>query len=134
MPNFKSISFKMAVLQGAGRICPLCVCYPKDPICNRVKSCSEVDLKLEVEKTIDNCSRTLIFEMCLWKGVSVNNYSWKFCNLGLPVGSLSNISHQIGKISLLQGAKMSHSCFIKLFLVLVFTCCFYLLNNPFLNS
>ena len=22
MPNFKSISFKMAVLQGAGRICP----------------------------------------------------------------------------------------------------------------
>ena len=26
MPNFKSISFKMAVLQGAGRICPPHVC------------------------------------------------------------------------------------------------------------
>ena len=26
MPNFKSILFKMAVLQGAGRICPPHVC------------------------------------------------------------------------------------------------------------
>ena len=41
MPNFKSISFKMAVLQaGADRICPppQCVCHPKDPMWNRVKS------------------------------------------------------------------------------------------------
>ena len=38
MPNFKSISFKMAVLQGGRQNLPsLCVCYPKDPIWNRVK-------------------------------------------------------------------------------------------------
>ena len=38
MPNFKSISFKMAVLQGGGQNLPSpCVCYPKDPIWNRVK-------------------------------------------------------------------------------------------------
>ena len=65
MPNFKSISFKMAVLQegggGGGRaelcvcypkdrtmcvlskrqdhvcVIPPCVCYPKDPMWNRVK-------------------------------------------------------------------------------------------------
>ena len=43
MPNFKSISFKMAVLQGGGQNLPSpCVCYPKDPMWNRVK-------KLEVE-------------------------------------------------------------------------------------
>ena len=39
MPNFKSISFKMAVLQGGGggqnQPSP-CVCYPKDPMWNRV--------------------------------------------------------------------------------------------------
>ena len=35
MPNFKSISFKMAVLQGGGQN-PPCVCYPKDPMRNRV--------------------------------------------------------------------------------------------------
>ena len=31
MPNFKSIFFKMAVLQGDGQNPPNCVCYPKDP-------------------------------------------------------------------------------------------------------
>ena len=38
MPNFKSISFKMAVLQGGEQNLPSpCVCYPKDPMWNRVK-------------------------------------------------------------------------------------------------
>ena len=38
MPNFKSISFKMAVLQGGGQNLPSpCVCYPNDPMWNRVK-------------------------------------------------------------------------------------------------
>ena len=38
MQNFKSISFQMAVLQGAGRICPPDVCViQKDPMWNRVK-------------------------------------------------------------------------------------------------
>ena len=38
MPNFKSISFKMAVLQGGGQNLPSsCVCYPKDPMWNSVK-------------------------------------------------------------------------------------------------
>ena len=40
MPNFKSISFEMTELQGACRICPpphVYVCYPKDPLWNRVK-------------------------------------------------------------------------------------------------
>ena len=38
MPNFKSISFKMAVLQGGGQNLPSpCVRYPKDPMWNRVK-------------------------------------------------------------------------------------------------
>ena len=38
MPDFKSISFKMAVLQGGGQNLPSpCVCYPKDPMWNRVK-------------------------------------------------------------------------------------------------
>ena len=38
MPNFKSLSFKMAVLQGGGQNLPSpCVCYPKDPMWNRVK-------------------------------------------------------------------------------------------------
>ena len=33
MPNFKSISLKMAVLQGAGQNLPSpCVCYLKDPM------------------------------------------------------------------------------------------------------
>ena len=37
MPNFKSISFNMAVLQGGGQSLPSpCVCYPKDPMRNRV--------------------------------------------------------------------------------------------------
>ena len=37
MPNFKSISFKMAVLQGGGQNLPFpSVCYPKDPMWNRV--------------------------------------------------------------------------------------------------
>ena len=37
MPNFKSISFKMAVLQGGGQNLPSpCVCYPKDPMWNSV--------------------------------------------------------------------------------------------------
>ena len=35
MPNLKSISFKLALLQGGGQI--PCVCYPKDPMWNRVK-------------------------------------------------------------------------------------------------
>ena len=40
MPNFKSISSKMAVLQGGGEgaeSASPCVCYPKDPMWNRVK-------------------------------------------------------------------------------------------------
>ena len=38
MPNFKSIFFKMAVLQGGGENLPSpCLCYPKDPMWNRVK-------------------------------------------------------------------------------------------------
>ena len=38
MPNFKSIFFKMAVLQGGEQNLPSpCVCYPKDPMWNRVK-------------------------------------------------------------------------------------------------
>ena len=37
IPNFKSISFKMAVLQEGGQNLPsTCVCYPKDPMWNRV--------------------------------------------------------------------------------------------------
>ena len=37
MPNFKSISFKMAVLQGGGQNLPSpCVCHSKDPMWNRV--------------------------------------------------------------------------------------------------
>ena len=37
MPNLKSISFKMAVLQGGGQNLPSrCVCYPRDPMWNRV--------------------------------------------------------------------------------------------------
>ena len=39
MPNFKSISFKMVVLQGDGQNLPfLWVCYPKDSMWNRVKN------------------------------------------------------------------------------------------------
>ena len=39
MPNFKSIPFKMAVLQGGGQNLPsACVCYPKEPMWNRVKT------------------------------------------------------------------------------------------------
>ena len=42
MPNFKSITFKMAVLQGGGQNLPSpCVCYPKDPMWNRVKTLSK---------------------------------------------------------------------------------------------
>ena len=38
MPNFKSISFKTAVLQRGGQNLPSpCVCYPKDPMWDRVK-------------------------------------------------------------------------------------------------
>ena len=37
MPNFKSISFKLVVLQGGGQNLPPCVCYPKGPMWNRVK-------------------------------------------------------------------------------------------------
>ena len=38
MQNFKCISFKMTVLQGGGQNLPSpCVCYPKDPMWNRVK-------------------------------------------------------------------------------------------------
>ena len=42
MPNFKSISIKMAVLPGGGgggtqNLLSLCVCDPKDPMWNRVK-------------------------------------------------------------------------------------------------
>ena len=39
MPNFKSISFKMAVLQWGGQnlLRPPCVCYPKDTMWNMVK-------------------------------------------------------------------------------------------------
>ena len=38
MSNFKSISSKMAVLQEGGQNLPSpCVCYPKDPMWNRVK-------------------------------------------------------------------------------------------------
>ena len=33
MPNFKSISFKMTVLQGAGRICPPHVCVIQKTPC-----------------------------------------------------------------------------------------------------
>ena len=37
MPNFKSISFEMAVLQGLETNCPPpCMCYPKDPMWNGV--------------------------------------------------------------------------------------------------
>ena len=51
MPNFKSISFKMAVLQGGGgeggkNLPSPCVCYPKDPMWNRVKA---LDTNLAVE-------------------------------------------------------------------------------------
>ena len=35
MSNFKSISFKMAVLQGAGRICPPHVCVIQKTPCGR---------------------------------------------------------------------------------------------------
>ena len=46
MPNFKSISFKMAVLQGGGQNLPSpCVCYPKDPTWNRVKILFEASLE-----------------------------------------------------------------------------------------
>ena len=39
MPNFKSIAFKMAVLQEVGQNLPSpCVCYPKDAMWNRVKT------------------------------------------------------------------------------------------------
>ena len=41
MPNVKSISFKMAVLQGGGggqNLPSPCLCYPKDPMWNRVKN------------------------------------------------------------------------------------------------
>ena len=38
MPNFKFISFKMAVLKGVGQnLLSPCVCYPKDSMWNRVK-------------------------------------------------------------------------------------------------
>ena len=33
MPNFKSISFKMAVLQGVGRICPPHLCVIEETPC-----------------------------------------------------------------------------------------------------
>ena len=37
MPNFKSMSFKMAVLQGGGQNLPSSyVCYPKDSVGNKV--------------------------------------------------------------------------------------------------
>ena len=40
MPKFKSISFKMAVLQGGRQNLPSpCVCYPNNPMGNRVKAC-----------------------------------------------------------------------------------------------
>ena len=46
MPDFKSISFKMAVLQEDGQNLPsLCVCYPKDPVWNRVKIIRKVFLQ-----------------------------------------------------------------------------------------
>ena len=39
MPNFKSIAFKMAVLQEVGQNLPSpCVYYPKDAMWNRVKT------------------------------------------------------------------------------------------------
>ena len=45
MPNFKSMSFKMAVLQGGGQNLPSpCVCYPKDPMWNRVNTLAEICL------------------------------------------------------------------------------------------
>ena len=38
MPNFKSISFKMVLLQGDGQnLSSPFVCYPKDPMWNKVK-------------------------------------------------------------------------------------------------
>ena len=45
MPNFKSISFKMAVLQGDGQNLPSpCACHPEDPMWNRVKGILKVVL------------------------------------------------------------------------------------------
>ena len=45
MPNFKSISIKMAVLQGGRQNLPSpCVCYPKDPMWNRVKTIQKLDM------------------------------------------------------------------------------------------
>ena len=71
MPNFKSISFKMAVLQEGGQNLPSpCVCYPKDPMWNRVKNlvefseslinAKEVNLQLKRQKRIKEKLRKLI--------------------------------------------------------------------------
>ena len=77
MPNFKSISFKMAVLQGGKQNLPSpCVCYPEDPMWNRVKgksisSSAKVDL---LGITIDNelSFEFHISEMCRKAGSQLN--------------------------------------------------------------
>ena len=52
MPNFKFISFKMAVLQGGGQNLPSpCVCYPKDPMWNRVNKPKELSVSASNTET-----------------------------------------------------------------------------------
>ena len=64
MPNFKSISFKMAVSQGGGQnLLSPCVCYPKDPLWNRVKLNDLCHLRTEISSVglsdpTNNCVQT----------------------------------------------------------------------------
>ena len=65
MPNFKSISFKMAVLRGGGadrrNLPPPYVCYPKDPMWNRVKNVISFEVNvapdIKVQSNKDNLAK-----------------------------------------------------------------------------
>ena len=75
MPNFKSMSFKMAVLQGGGQnLPPPCVCYPKDPRWNRV---DEVARENMFFRTCDPCFR-IILDSTLQKPENVKKLTLSF--------------------------------------------------------
>ena len=65
MPNFKSIAFKMAVLQGGGQNLPSpCVCYPKDPIWNRlIDSISKLSSGITSLRDVMGCQISTAFNV-----------------------------------------------------------------------
>ena len=53
MPNFILITFKTAVLQGGRQNLPSpCMCYPKDPMWNRVKTFATHPFKINELDTV----------------------------------------------------------------------------------